>query len=528
MMATRNCVLAVDLGTTGLKVGLVTASGEVVAYEASPIQTRYIEGGGAVQDPHAWWRAILDASRRLIGGGHARPEEIVAVSCTGQWGSTVPVGEHGQAIGECILWMDTRGHPYSSAVLGGKIAVAGYDPVKAARFIRKSGGAPSPLGNDPLGHILFLRNEEPELYRSASVFLEPVDYLTMCFTGRVAATPASMILSWLVDIRRLDRPSYDLGLLAACTLDPSKLPDLLATGEVVGVARQEVCEEIGLPYGVPVVSGTPDLLSAAVGTGALGDYEPHLAISTTSWLSCHVLRKKTDPLRQIATVPGVVRGRFLLANNHETAGACLAWLREAVLLPANGLPGSSGGSPLDFNVLTALAERSPIGSGGVIFAPWLAGERCPVDDRTVRGSFVNLSLGTDRSSIVRSVLEGVAYNARWMLDAVERFIGRPAGPIRVLGGGAQSDLWCQIHADVMGKTLERVADPLLVNLKGAGLFAQLSLGGLQRSEMPAKVVVDRAFHPDSSAGGIYKELYREFKGLYRKQRRMYVRLNGKR
>lgn len=524
-MAPRSAVLAVDLGTGGPKTALVATTGEVLCHEAAAVETTLLPGGGAVQDPEAWWRAVTASASRLLASGAVARDDVVAVACTGQWGSTVPVGADGRAVGPCLLWMDGRGQPYSARVLGGvgPLSVEGYGPTKVLRFLRKTGGAPAVLGNDPLGHVLHLRHEEPDVYRATAVFLEPVDYLGLRFTGRVVATPASMILSWLVDVRRLDRPAYAPDLVRLATRDPGRLPELVPTGSVVGPVTDAVADEVGLPRGIPVVAGVPDLHSAATGSGALGDYEAHLAVSTTAWLSCHVPFKRTDPFRQVASVPSVRPDRYLVANNHETAGACLQWFRGALCAP---LPGDDPGRPLPgFAELDRVAEAVAPGSDGVLFAPWLAGERCPVDDRTLRGSFLNVSLGTTRDELLRAVLEGVALNARWMRDAVAHFLRRPVGPVRILGGGAASDLWCQVHADVLDTQVHQVADPLLANVRGAGLFGALALGLTDERSLAAAVPVARTFEPSGETRSVYDELYAHFRRLYRSQHRMYATLN---
>jgi len=523
-------MLAVDLGTGGPKTALVTTTGEVLAHELTSVETTRLPGGGAIQDPDQWWAAVTGSARRLLDAGVVAPERVVGVACTGQWGSTVPVGSDGQAVGPCLLWMDGRGHRYSRVVLRGPgpIRIEGYDPTRAVRFIRKTGGAPAPGGNDPLGHVLYLRNEDPETYRLASVFLEPVDYLTLRFTGRAAATPASMILSWLVDIRDLDNPRYAPDLVRLTTRERSKLPELVPTGSVVGTVCAQVAGEIGLPRDVPVVAGIPDLLSALTGSGSLGDFEAHMAVSTSSWLSCHVPFKKTDPFRHVATVPGVLPGRYAVANNHDTAGVCLEWFRDSQwgpLIPGDaGPPGDSPARP-SYRDLDGIVERTACGSGGVIFAPWLSGERCPVDDPTLRGSFLNLSLRTTRAQMLRAVYEGVAMNGRWMQDAVEHFIKRPVGPIRFIGGGASSEEWCQIHADVLERPVHQVDQPLLANVRGVGLYGAMALGRIDAGAAAAAVRVSRVFTPRPEHRAVYDELYRPFAGLYRQQHRMYAGLN---
>jgi xylulokinase len=331
-----------------------------------------------------------------------------------------------------------------------------------------------------------------------------------------------MVISWLTTTAT-SPPRYDRALKMSTSI--RRLPPLQATRSVIGTVLPEVARDLGLPDGVQVVAGTPDLHSATIGSGAIADFEPHLAISTTSWISCHVPFKRTDAMRQIATIPSVIPDRYLLANNHETAGVCLQWLRDNVVVQDDGLlraaPADDG-----YRAYDRLAAIVPRGSG-VIFTPWLAGERCPVDDRNVRGGFYNLSLRTTRAHMVRSVFEGVAFNARWMFDAVEKFVRRPLGAIRFIGGGAASDVWCQIHSDVLNRPVHRVAEPLLANVRGAALFAGLVLGEVQLDQIARLARIDATFEPQPANRAVYDELYREYPGLYHRQRKMYARLNGR-
>jgi xylulokinase len=181
--------------------------------------------------------------------------------------------------------------------------------------------------------------------------------------------------------------------------------------------------------------------------------------------------------------------------------------------------------PPSYAALSAVAATVEPGAGGVIFTPWLSGERSPVDDRNARGGFHNLSLGTTRAHMVRALLEGVAYNSKWLHDAVERFVKRRLDHVRFIGGGAQSDLWCQIHADVLDRTVERVAEPMDANLRGAALFAGLALGAVQEGEVRDLVRVDAVFRPDHRNRATYDHLYHEFPKLYSAQKPIFKRLN---
>jgi xylulokinase len=511
---TDKYALCVDLGTGGPKVGFVSLTGKLAWSTHAAVATEYLAGGGALQDAENWWRLVSDLTREGLATGVVRPEDVAAVSITGQWASTVPVDGDGVPVAKCVQWMDTRGARYIRQRIGGK--VAGYSPRAIATWVRRTAGAPSLSGADPISHMLYLRHDEPEVHAAARWYLEPVDYLSMRFTGRAAASHASMTAAWLTDNRALDRMVYDDDLVRLSGVDPGKLPPLVPTGSVIGEVTADVAASLGLPPGVQVVTGTPDLHSAACGAGGVVDFQPHMAISTTSWISCPVPFKKTDILHQIATVPGLGGQSYVIANNHDTSGLCLQWLRDNVL----------AGS--DYNALTDEAASAAPGSGDVLFAPWLTGERSPIDDRNARGGFHNLSLSASRAEMVRAVLEGVAYNDRWLHEFVEKFTKRKLDNIRIIGGGAQSDLWCQIHADVMDRTIERVAQPWYANLKGAAIFAGLSLGAIRPEEVHGLVEVDRVFTPDPANREVYDRLYGEFPGLYKAQKGMFKRLNRRR
>ena len=505
--------LAVDLGTGGPKVGFVSLTGRMAWSAHAAVETDYLPGGGAVQDAEAWWQLVCDLAREGLASGAVRATDVVAVSVTGQWASTVPVDEAGRPVAPCVQWMDTRGGRHTRSQIGGK--VAGYAPKAIATWVRRTAGAPSVQGGDPVGHMLHLRRDEPEVHAAARWYLEPVDYLSMRFTGVAAASHASMTAAWLTDNRSLDRLTYDQDLIDMAGVDPEKLPPLVGTGSVIGTVQPSVAADLGLPAGVQVVTGTPDLHSAACGAGAVLDFQAHLAISTTSWISCPVPFKKTDVFRQIATVPGlgVAGGKYVIVDNHDTSGLCLQWLRDNVL----------AGS--DYDQLNKEAAGAEPGSGDVLFTPWLTGERSPIDDRNARGGFHNLSLSSTRADMVRAVMEGVAYNDRWLHECVEKFAKRRLDHVRIIGGGAQSDLWCQIHADVMNRTVERVAEPWFAGLKGAALFAGLSLGAVRTQDVRGLVEVDRVFTPDPANRQVYDRLFAEFPGLYKGQKAMFKRLN---
>ncbi len=514
-------VLAVDLGTGGPKVAVVSDTGRILASAFEPVALRLLPGGGAEQDPEAWWQAVVTATRHALAGDDVDVARIVGLGVTAQWSGTVATAEDGSALRPAIIWMDSRGSDAIRRQTGGALSVLGYDVRKLQRWIRLTGGAPGRSGKDPIAHILWLRDAEPDIYQRTYKFLEPVDWLNQRLTGEFRASHDSIVLHWVTDNRRIGHVDYDATLLAMAGLPRAKLPDLVPSATVMGHLRPDVAAQLGLPAGLPVATGSSDVHSAAVGSGAVGDGDGHLYIGTSSWISCHVPSKKTDLLRNVASIPAAVPGRYLVADEHETAGACLTFLADSVLFA----PGSPGRPPAVYRYLDDIAATVPPGAHRTLFTPWLNGERSPVDDHTIRAGFHNLSLSTTQQDMVRAVFEGVAFNSRWLLGAVERFVGHRLDSLAFIGGGANSSVWAQIHADVTGREIRQMADPVLANVRGAGLLTLLALGRISVETIPGMVEVQQRFTPNPDHAKVYGELYGEFVALYKATKTIHRRLN---
>jgi xylulokinase len=523
-MAKDRYILAIDLGTSGPKVGLSSTRGEILDYEFEETPIHLMPEGGAEQDPHDWWRAISEATARLLAKGLVPVEAIQAINLTTQWSGTVSVGRDGRPLMNAIIWMDSRGAPYIKKVIRGLINIDGYGIDKLLTWVQLTAGIPAQSGKDPIAHILYIKNCLPEIYEATYKFLEPKDYLNMRLTGKAVSSYDAICLHWLTDNRRLSEVTYDERLLKMSTIDRQKLPDLAPTMSILGDIDPKVAQELGLSENVKVIIGTPDLQSAAVGSGAVRDFEAHLYLGTSSWLCCHVPYKKTDIFHNMCSMPSAIPDRYLLTNEQECAGACLEYLRDVILFPKDEL--SEDLCPEDFYPkLNVMAAQVPPGSGGLIFLPWLYGERSPVDDHLVRGGFFNQSLDTTRRHMARAVFEGVAYNSRWLLTYVEKFIGRRLETITMIGGGAQSDLWCQIHADVFDRTVRKVKDPILANVRGAAFLASAAMGDISIDEIPDLVEYTNTFYPNPENRQVYDRLFDAFVEFYERNQRIFTRLN---
>jgi xylulokinase len=522
---TESLILAVDHGTSGMKVALISVTGRVLAWESEPVRLIITPDGGAEQDPNEWWAAFLSAAGRLVKREPDAGRRVVAVCCSTQGEGTIPVDRAGNALGNAILWMDMRGARHLRQQLGGLININGADVFKVLRFVQRTGGMPSMTGKDPAAHMLFIRDTQPELYARAYKFLNVLDYLNLRLTGEFVASFDSIVTSWVTDNRDPNALRYDDGLISALGLERAKLPEIVPCTKVIGTLRPEVASALGLSPDVKVVAGAIDNTAAAIGAGAVADFVPHLYIGTSSWMAAHVPFKKTDILSSMASIPCAVPGRYLLTALQATAGGNLTFLRDNVIYHKDELL-QEADVPDIFKVLDQIAARVPVGANGVIYTPWIWGERAPVDDKTVRAGLYNLSLNNNREDIIRAFLEGIAFNTRWLLAPVEKFLGRKVPAIHIVGGGAQSDVWCQVFADVLNVEIKQVADPIYANARGAAWIAAVGLGEISFADVPELVAFKRSYPPQTQNRAIYDERFAAFVEIYKQMKNVYRKLNN--
>ena len=239
-------ILAADLGTSGMKVALIATHGQVLGWESQPIELRLTPDGGAEQSPEEWWQAFLSTAQRLIARNLAPREAIKAIGCSTQGEGTVPVARDGNALMNCILWMDMRGAPYLHRQARGLINVSGADVFKLLRWIRLTGGMPSWTGKDPAAHMLLVREKFPEVYEHTYKFINVLDYLNLRLTGRFAATFDSILTSWVTDNRNPNDIRYSDALIKTSGIDADKLPEIVSGTTVLGNVKAEVAEALGL------------------------------------------------------------------------------------------------------------------------------------------------------------------------------------------------------------------------------------------------------------------------------------------
>ena len=499
-------ILSVDLGTTTVKAGLVDPRTlDVAALETAESPVEYPKPGWSIQDPAGLWSLIAGLSRRLAeeAGSHGVEGVVFSTYLAG----VVLMDEEGGELTPLITWLDERAHGLPREAFSGPIRIAGYNAFRLLEFLRLAGGAPSRTGKDPISKIAWLAENEPDTYRSARFIGNMKSWLLLKTTGTHATSPDEAHLTWLADTRG-GRARWSERLLKRYRISREKLPTIMDSTSVAGKLREPAASELGLEEGVPVVVGAGDIASAAVGSGAVADGEYHVYIGTSDWLGVHSPKRLLDVGHYIGSLLSAKPGSYLVIAEQEIGGALLDWILRVT------------GS--DYSILEEASEVPP-GSGGLLMAPWLYGERCPIDDPNARGVLVGFSTTHDKAHLARAALEAVAFNIAWALEPMERLVG-PAESMRAVGGGFKSRLWARIVASATGKALEVTEDPQLAGIRGAAAIAVSALEGSSLEEVAARVRVAETVRPDPRESRIYRRLGALYRKLYSRLKPVFAEL----
>ena len=512
-MSERN-IFAVDVGTSEIKVALVSHAGEIRDTSRAPLSVFHPRPGWAEQDPNAWWNAVTSAARDLWSRSQQDPGQVSGLVFSCQMFGVVPVDSNGKPLMNAMIWLDTRSRQQARKMTSGYPKVSGYGLPRLLKWLRATNGVPSLAGRDTISKFIWLRDERPDLWQQTHKLLDVKDFLLMRCTGKTVTTYDLASGGWLFKTRKgdLDWSQEILGML---DLDTTRLPEVVASTDVVGELGPGAAADLGIPVATPVIAGAGDVPSCAVGSGAVRDGEVHIYLGTSSWVATHMDDRAVNPFAATGTLCAAEYGKYILIATQETAGGSMEWLRTKIF-----------DGELDYETINALVENCEPGAGGVFFFPWLMGERVPVDDASLRGGFVNFSLEHDRRHMLRAVFEGVAFNNRWALGVVEKLLGEPVPSIRITGGGAQSDAWCQIMADILDRRVERVADPQFCGVRGAALIALRALGEIEDLQATGDLVeVTDTFEPRPGAVALYDERFRLFLDFHKRNRGWFRELN---
>ncbi|MES9881129.1 MAG: FGGY-family carbohydrate kinase [Sedimenticola sp.] len=511
----QDLILGIDVGTSSVKAGLFDRAGALHGTGRARLPLLLPQDGWAEQQPTMLWQGVADAVQDLLQHSGVPGQRIAALGVTAQTCGCIPVDEHGEALHNGLIWLDTRSTPQAQQLMGGFPSFKGYGARQLLRWLYYTNGAPNLSGKDALTKMLWFREQYPELQSSTQHFLDIKDYLLLRLCGRVATTYDCAHLTWLMD-NRPGRWDWSPQLLRHTGLDRALLPELVSGTEILGALKDGPATELGLPADLPVVAGASDVYATALGSGAVDPGQAHLYLGTSSWSGVPALRRRIDPASGIATLCGIEPGSYLLLAAQETAGGCVEWACEQLGLSHRSTP--------DRPSFDDLASRAPVGSKGLLFLPWLMGERVPADDTRLRGGYLNLSLSHGRAELTRAVLEGVACNIRWAFDRLAQLARPLQGTVKLVGGGASSDLWSQILADTLGRPLERTIHPNQAGARGVAMTAAVAIGWYPSLAAAAAMCpTDRVFEPAPQSHRIMDQQYANFLTAYKQLRPWYRR-----
>lgn len=483
-------IIAHDLGTTGDKASLHHDDGRLVASVTVPYPAHFAAGGIAEQNPQDWWDVVVDATRELIARTGTSPAEVAGLVVSGQMMGAVLLDADGEPVRPAIIWADTRAGAQQrelEAALG------------AERAYELLGHRLNPTYS--VSKIMWVRDNEPEVWSRVRRTCVAKDFIVLRLTGRLATDRSDASGTNAYDQLH---GTWSDEVLTAARLDPALFPEILDSTAIAGPLTAAAAEALGLPAGVKVVMGGGDGPMAAVGSGVVAPEDgAYVCLGTSSWISFAADAPLHDPGMRTFTFDNVVPGSFVPTATMQAGGASVQWIAEA-LSPDPARP--------DTGRLTAEAADG-IDTEDLYFLPYLLGERSPLWDPDARGAFVGIGRHHTRAHLVRAVLEGTAFNLLTCIQAF-RESGAAIDRIDAVGGGAQSDAYLSVLADVWGVPVRRRTVVEEANSLGAAVTAAVGLGLADFSAARALSEVTAEFTPDAARHAVYAERHSRFTDAY--------------
>ncbi|HMG32688.1 MAG TPA: xylulokinase [Blastocatellia bacterium] len=481
--------LGIDISTTGAKALLIDEQGNVAGSATTPLSLSTPRHLWSEQNPSDWWQATTSSVRLALQESGAAPQDVAAIGLTGQMHGLVLLDDHGQTLRPAILWNDQR-------------CGAECDEIRSrigkARLIQITGN--DALTGFTAPKIVWVKNHEPAVFERARHVLLPKDYIRFKLTGQHAMDKADGSGTMLFDLKKRD---WSAEVLETLGIDPSWLPPTFEGPQVTGEVNHEAAEATGLRPGIPVVAGGGDQAAQAVGVGAVRPGIVALTLGTSGVVFATAETSLIEPEGRLHAFCHAVPDRWHLMGVMLSAAGSLQWYRDSMA------PGAS------FSDLVAEAAEVPAGSSGLIFLPYLSGERTPYPDPLARGAWVGITLRHSRGHLTRAILEGVAFGLKDSFELLQAAGLGKLEQVRVSGGGAKGLLWRQILADVLGVELATVN-----TTEGAAYGAAILAGVGARFWPDVETACDRLIKttdvvgPDRSKATLYRSLHGQYKDLY--------------
>ena len=491
------CILAYDVGTSGVKTVLIDLKGNVLAQATAdyPIFTPSL--GWAEQKPDDYWQAIIKSTREALVLCDTAKGQVAALAFSTQSMGIIPIDERGDILYDNITWVDGRA-------------------TAQAKMINDFVGAEMVGGKDVICKLLWLKGERPDIYDKTKYFMDVNCYLRYKATGLIK-TELTGASSYGLDIANL---TWNEEIYGAAGIGTGKFPQLIKSTDLVGGLTREAAGALGLLEGTPVYGGCDDVQAAALGAGAMGEGDGHIYLGSSAWL-CVTTENLFDMIvNGAATVKSADPKKNVVVGVTQSAGMTVDHAVGMFYKNEN----CSG------NIFDRISEEMgdiPPGSENLIVTPWIFGEYCPITSEAVRMTMFNLTNMHTRAHIMKAIFEGIGYNLRWIKENYKRDFGIELSQLRVIGGGSNNDQWMQILADLMQVKIQTIEDMQYAGARGAAMCALVGLGIYGNFDRAAELIkVKKEFVPKESNFDIYNKLFSEYKGLYSALKDSYERVNA--
>lgn len=518
-------VIAYDVGSTGIKTCLFQIS-DTIKLIGSAIEGYglYVkENGGVEQEPNEWWNAMCITTKKVLSENNVSSDKIEGISFCAQMQGLVLVDETGEAVRPSMSYMDCRAR---------KEQEDGLNIFKMLRAVMISSAAPASV-KDPVWKYKWVMKHEPDNFKKVYKWLDVKEYLICKLTGEFIMTQDSAFSTMLYDIRD-GRQGFSKELCNMFGVNMDHLPKIVKSIDMVGRITKKAAMQLNLREGTPVFGGGGDASLIGVGAGYVEEKDTHIYLGTSGWVSTVVSKRTLDLRHMIASIVGASNKYYNYFAELETAGKCLEWVKDHLALDEIGiyLEKKQVNESQEviyeslYDYMMDVIKDVPAGSDGVIFTPWLHGNRCPFEDMNAKGMFFNIGLNTGKTELIHSVVEGVCYHLRWQLEASEEKV-KTSNVIRFVGGGALAPLTCQILADVLGREVETVDSPQNIGSVGAAVVMAVGLGIIDKIEDAKKLIdVKAKYIPNKNNTKVYDKYFKVFKTLYKSNKKAFNSLNG--
>lgn len=503
-------VIAHDVGTSSIKTALISDQGEVLSHATSAYGFTYPKPGWVEQNPEDYWTGSVSNTRNILAESKIDPAKILGIVFSTQAMGIIPLDEKNKLLKHNITWVDGRAEDQARwlmRLLGGKKLFTKLIGIEVT-------------GKDVIPKLRWLKQNEPGVYNRTSTILDVNGYLKFRATGK-------KVFEWTGACSygfNLKRKDWERMLFRVAGIDIGKLPPLVRSTDVVGTLTGQAASELGLPESIPVYGGCDDTQSAAVGSGSTREGEAHIYLGSSAWAAITTARNMKHK-NGAAVLQSADAGMNLVVGITESAGSNFDWMIEKFYRYEKKNPAIKD----IYAFIDKETEGIPPGCDHLVFTPWLLGERCPVSTTTTRGTVFNLGLEHSRGHVVKALLEGVAFNLRWIFENYQRDFGFRPTKIRAIGGGSVNAKWMQGIADIIGLPVETITQPTMAGALGAASCVLTGSGVFREfNDINQFIEVKNRYIPDPSLGGIYGKLFQSYKNIYRGLKKAYIEANFER